>query len=150
MAEKNIFACKLFLSLSISDFTLFFMWKLHPPSKSWDLQALPPVKLSPLFENLVGSWPPPQNLNSTSDSRVFHVYGLKGIALGSRWGYQKTAKIDLNKFKLHIVTLKCFCHFFSFCVYGMLIYDAAKVSRCNLSFSFKILHFCSFFPFIET
>ena len=94
--------------------------------------------------------PPPPNLNSTSDSRIFHVYGLKGIALESRWGYQKTAKIDLNKFKLHIVTLKCFCHFFSFCVYGMLIYNAAKVSRCNLSFSLKILHFCSFFPFIET
>ena len=61
----------------------------------------------------------------------------------------KTAKIDLNKFKLHIVTLKCFRIFFSFCVYEMLIYDAAKVKRCNLSFSFKILHFCNFFPFIE-
>ena len=74
------------------------------------------------------------------------MYSLKGIALGSRWGYQKTAKIDLNKFKLHIVTLKCFRPFLSFCVYGMLIYDAAKVSQCNLNFSFKILHFCNFFP----
>ena len=88
-------------------------------------------------------------MNSTSDSRVFHAYSLKGIALESRWGYQKTAKIDLNEFKLHIVTLKCFCPFLSFCVYEMLIYEAAKVSRCNLSFSFKILHFCNFFPFIE-
>ena len=41
------------------------MWKLHPawkkspPSKSWDLQALPPVKLCPVLENLAGSWTPP-------------------------------------------------------------------------------------------
>ena len=49
MTEKNIFAYKLFLSLNISDFSLFFMWKLQPvlkkitppslsqqpPSKSW-------------------------------------------------------------------------------------------------------------------
>ena len=67
MTEKNIFAYKLFLSLNISDFNLFFMWKLQPsvkkshpplsqqpPSKSWG-----PVKL-PFFENLVaGSIPPP-------------------------------------------------------------------------------------------
>ena len=60
MTEKNIFACKLFLSLNISDFNLFFVTiatlpeKSHPPlsqqppSKSWGH-----VKL-PLFENLVG------------------------------------------------------------------------------------------------
>ena len=60
MTEKNIFAYKLFLSLIIWDFNLFFMWKLQPPwkrsppsfpaipSRSWD-----PVKPAP-FENLVG------------------------------------------------------------------------------------------------
>ena len=60
MTEKNIFAFKIFLSLNISDFNLFFMWQLQPPwkrsppfsqqppSKSWR-----PVK-PPLFENLVG------------------------------------------------------------------------------------------------
>ena len=79
------------------------------------------------------------------------MYSLKGLALGSRWGLPKTAKIDLNKFKLHIVTLKyVFVIFFSFCVYGMLIYDGANVSRCSLDFSFKILHCCNFFPLIET
>ena len=31
--EKNIFAYKLFLSLNISDFNLFFMWKLQTPLK---------------------------------------------------------------------------------------------------------------------
>ena len=31
MIEKNIFAYKLFLSLNISDFNLFFLWKLQPP-----------------------------------------------------------------------------------------------------------------------
>ena len=31
MTEKNIFAYKLFLSLNISDFNLFFMWQLQSP-----------------------------------------------------------------------------------------------------------------------
>ena len=31
MTEKNIFAYKLFLLLNISDFNLFFMWKLQLP-----------------------------------------------------------------------------------------------------------------------
>ena len=66
MTEKNIFAYKLFLSLNISDFNLFLMWKLQPPpwktspplsqrspSRSWG-----PVKPL-LFENLVGSSTPP-------------------------------------------------------------------------------------------
>ena len=41
MTDKNIFAFKLFLSLSISDFNLFFMWKLHllPLKKSPRLKA---------------------------------------------------------------------------------------------------------------
>ena len=52
MIEKKIFTYKVFLSLNILDFNLFFMWQLQPPS--WG-----PVK-APLFENLVGgSTPPP-------------------------------------------------------------------------------------------
>ena len=31
MTEKNIFVYKLFLSLNISNFSLFFMWKFQPP-----------------------------------------------------------------------------------------------------------------------
>ena len=68
MTEKNIFAYKLFLSLNISDFNLFFMWKLQPswkkspplsqqpPSKSWG-----PVKSPHLFVSLANtgsSWKP--------------------------------------------------------------------------------------------
>ena len=34
MTEKNVFAYKLFLSLNISDFNLFFTWKLHTPLPS--------------------------------------------------------------------------------------------------------------------
>ena len=34
MASENIFVYKLFLSLNISDFSLFFMQKLHPPLDS--------------------------------------------------------------------------------------------------------------------
>ena len=64
MTEKSIFAYKLFLSLNISDFSLFSCenwnppWKKSPPSfpatpsKIWG-----PVK-SPLFENLVGASTP--------------------------------------------------------------------------------------------
>ena len=37
MAEENILAYKLYLSLNISDFSLFFMWKLQPPEKSHPL-----------------------------------------------------------------------------------------------------------------
>ena len=66
----GVFAYKLFLSLNISNFNLFFSWKLQPPtpppppekshhplsqqppSKSWR-----PVK-PPLFENLVGGLTP--------------------------------------------------------------------------------------------
>ena len=60
MTEENIFACKRFLWLNISDFNLFLcencnhrLIKVTPsfpatPSKSWD-----PVK-HPLYENMVG------------------------------------------------------------------------------------------------
>ena len=33
ITEKNIFVYKIFLSLNISDFSLYFMWKLQPISK---------------------------------------------------------------------------------------------------------------------
>ena len=65
MIEKKIFTYKVFLSLNILDFNLFFMWQLQtpwkksphlfsqePPSESWG-----PVK-APLFENLVGGSTP--------------------------------------------------------------------------------------------
>ena len=39
MTEKNIFAHKLFLSLNISDFDLFFMWKLQLPLE----KVTPPI-----------------------------------------------------------------------------------------------------------
>ena len=43
MAEKNNFANKLFLSLNISDFSLFFMEKLQPPEKSHPTIPPPPL-----------------------------------------------------------------------------------------------------------
>ena len=63
MAEKNIFADQLFLSLNISDFKCIFYVKIatcheksHPP-----LSQQPPLKVEvlsspspPLFENLIG------------------------------------------------------------------------------------------------
>ena len=66
MTEKSIFADKLSLSLNISDFNSFFMWKLQPPWKSPPFSQQTPSKSwgpskSPLFENLVGgaTTPPP-------------------------------------------------------------------------------------------
>ena len=67
MTEKNIFAYKLFLSLNISNFNLFLMWKLHtsPHEKSHPLSQQPPLKVEvlssppPLFlENLIGDSSP--------------------------------------------------------------------------------------------
>ena len=64
MADKNIFVYKYLLPLNISDFSLFFMYKLHPPPthphKNHPLfLSTAPLKgkilFSPqLFENLVG------------------------------------------------------------------------------------------------
>ena len=60
MAEENILAYKLYLSLNISDFSLFFMWKLQPPEKSHTLfPSNPPLKaevLSSLEERGGGGW----------------------------------------------------------------------------------------------
>ena len=60
MTEKNIFAYKLFLSLNISNFNLFFMQKLQTFLKKVapSFPATPLKKLRscqvPLFQNLVG------------------------------------------------------------------------------------------------
>ena len=66
MTEENAFTDKLFLSLNILDFNLFFMWKLQPPwKKSPPLSQQPLSKVwglvkPTLFENLVrGATPPP-------------------------------------------------------------------------------------------
>ena len=49
MTEKNIFAYKLILSLNISDFNFFCVWKLHPPGKSHLLfPSSPPLKFEVL------------------------------------------------------------------------------------------------------
>ena len=65
MTEKIFFAYKLFLSLSISDLNLFFMWKLQPsPLKKVTLlfPSNTPLKVevlpSPLFGNLGGGSTP--------------------------------------------------------------------------------------------
>ena len=60
MTEKSIFAHKLFLSLNISDFNLFFMWKLQappPPEKVAPSKSWGPVK--PLFLKIWSEVQPP-------------------------------------------------------------------------------------------
>ena len=47
MTEKNIFAYELFLSLNISDFSLFFMQKLQPPPE----KSQPPLSKQPTSKN---------------------------------------------------------------------------------------------------
>ena len=49
MAEKNIFAYKLFLSLNISDFNLLLMWKLQPPSSQKSHPLLTSSQAPPLY-----------------------------------------------------------------------------------------------------
>ena len=50
MREKNIFACKLFLSLNISDFNLF-MWKFHPPPPPYPVKSHLPPSRQPLSKS---------------------------------------------------------------------------------------------------
>ena len=67
MTEKNIFAYKLFLSLIIWDFNLFFMWKLQPPWKRSPplFPSNPPLEVEiPSSPSLLKIWleaqlPPP-------------------------------------------------------------------------------------------
>ena len=80
MTDKNMFAYKLYFLLNISDFSLFFMWKLQPPwkksppfsqqplSKRWDL-----VK-PPNFENLVGgsTCPAEKGVHTMRASHTYH------------------------------------------------------------------------------
>ena len=47
MIEKNIFVYKLFLSLKVSDFSLFFFVKLQPPRKKLP-PSFPAIPLSKL------------------------------------------------------------------------------------------------------
>ena len=66
MAEKNIFAYKLFFSLNIIDFNIFILFFLEiatPPEKCCPLfPSNPPLKVEvlppppPLFENFVGGF----------------------------------------------------------------------------------------------
>ena len=89
MTEKNIFAHKHFLSLNISDFNLFFMWKLQTPPQKKVTPLFPsnlPLKAevlsSPLFENLVGvstSRPPPPPPPSRKGGEGGAHYGLNNF-----------------------------------------------------------------------
>ena len=73
MTESNIFAYKLFLSLNILDFNLFFMWQLQPPplkkvtssfpatplKKLRSCQAPPPLPPTPFVKVWLEAHPPP-------------------------------------------------------------------------------------------
>ena len=80
MAEKNIFAYKLFLSLNISDFNLLFFLKIancplksHPPSfparpsKNWG-----PVKPPPFLKIWLEVQPPPPSRKGGAHYDTFH------------------------------------------------------------------------------
>ena len=64
MTEKNIFYYRLFLSLNILDFNLYFMWKLNP--------SLPPPllkKVTPLFPSY-----PPQKVEILSSPPLLKIW----------------------------------------------------------------------------
>ena len=79
MTEKNIFAYKLFLSLNIPDFNLFFMSKLQPPPEKSCLFPSNPLEKfrscqAPLFENLFGgSTPSPLQKGGVHNMLLFTV-----------------------------------------------------------------------------
>ena len=50
MTEKNIFAYELFLSLNISDFSLFFMQKLQPPPWKKSTPSFQATHVEKLYE----------------------------------------------------------------------------------------------------
>ena len=109
MTEKIIFAYD-FFSLNISDFNLFFMWKLQPlwkshpllsqqpPSKSW-------VPVKPLlFENLVeGSMPSAEREGCTHYALIY----IFMVLASSTSGYVLSCLCTMfqwktNSFKLQI------------------------------------------------
>ena len=110
MIEKKIFTYKVFLSLNILDFNLFFMWQLQtpwkksphlfsqePPSESWG-----PVK-APLFENLVGgSTPPPSPFR-----KVGGVHTMRTI-YSSRFyfTFNQFGRVQINALKISVVVYK--------------------------------------------
>ena len=86
MTEKNIFVHKLFLSLNISDFNLFFMWKLQPPLKKVTpvFPSNPPLKVeilsSPLFFKIWLEVQPPCK-NRGLHTMAFDNNHIKSICL---------------------------------------------------------------------
>ena len=69
MTEKIFFVYKLFLSLNISDFSLFFMQKLQPPSKEVMILLSPPF------------WKFSRRLNSPAEIGGEVVHTMKNITL---------------------------------------------------------------------
>ena len=75
MTEKNIFAYKLYLSLNISDFNLFFMWKLEKSHRLFP--SNPPLTVEVLL-----SPPPPPFLKIWLEAQPsLHKRGRGGCRL---------------------------------------------------------------------
>ena len=84
MTQKNIFAYKLFLSLNISDFNLFFMWKLQSPLKKVTLlfpsnsSLKVEILSSPLFLKiwLEAQPPPPPSPSERGEGCTLWLFGI--------------------------------------------------------------------------
>ena len=93
MTEKNIFVCKTFLSLNISDFSLFFIQKLQPL----------PQKVTPSFpaapsKNRDPVKPPPLTFKIWQERGLFSSSSLPAIIAHN-----------------HLPTFKIFSNFVHFC-----------------------------------
>ena len=92
MTEKNIFAYKLFLSLNISDFNLFFVWKLQLPLKKGTslFPSNPPLKVEILsnFPFWKFGWrfnPPPPPHRKWGRGQCTLCYSIKWLILDDCW-----------------------------------------------------------------
>ena len=130
MTEKNIFAYKLYLSLNISDFNLFFMWKLEPPWKK-----SPPLSQQPSSNSWGLVKPPP----------LFWKFGwrlnppyIKGVGVGADWLNQT------NIFKFQLVQGVVFSlgqiSFFCFIILMLNHQQKAKLQFFSFSFNYSNLN----------
>ena len=117
MAEKNIFVYKLSLSLNISDFSLFFMYKTatfsekvypsFPVTPSKNSEPLKPTRPLFFFENLVWGLTPPEKAGSQKQEFTFYFWktiylSTEPFKIGDAPGIVKVLRMPLKGLKINL------------------------------------------------